>query len=249
MTRLITRDIEYRFGDTRMIGYLVAPDTGKATPGILLVHDAFGLTDALLEQAEQYAELGFAVFAVDVWGERHVPDGTDDVGPLIGGMVGDRDEWMGRIRTAHAVMAEQDEVDSATIIAIGWCFGGSTALEHLRTGGDLRGVVAIHPGLDLLAPGWQAADSSARVLVCVGADDPMATAVQRAALETALTQVGIDWETDLYGHTKHAFTSAALEDAPPNPVFAYNPRAAARARSATSRFLGEILAHRRAATA
>lgn len=241
MPRLITRDIEYSDGGTRMVGHLAAPDAGEAKPGILLVHDAFGLTDDLIEQSERFAEIGYAVFAADVWGDRLTPTDQAEIGQLIGSMVSDCETWMGRIRAAHDTMASLEEVDESAICAIGYCFGGSTALEHLRTGASLRGVVGIHAGLDLLSQGWDEADPAARVLICTGAEDPMATAGQRAELEKQLTDVGIEWETNLYSHTKHAFTSPHADDSPLHDVVAYNPRAAARARAATNRFLGDIL--------
>lgn len=242
MPRLITRDVEYSDDGTRMVGHLAAPDAGEAKPGILLVHDAFGLTDDLIEQSERFAEIGYAVFAADVWGDRHTPTDQAEIGPLIGSMVSDRAAWMGRIRAAHDTMASLEEVDESAICAIGYCFGGSTALEHLRTGASLRGVIGIHAGLDLLSPGWSSADASARVLICTGAEDPMATAEQRSALEHELTDAGIEWETNLYSHTKHAFTSPHADHSPMRDVVAYNPSAAARARAATTRFLGDVLA-------
>lgn len=211
-------------------------------PTILLIHDAFGVSDELMATARRYAELGYAVFAADVWGERTTPANEGEIGPLIGGMVGDRSRWLARIAAAHDALATQPEADTASVVAIGYCFGGSSALEYLRTGAALRGVVAIHAGLDLLAPGWQAAESSASVLVCTGADDPMATAEMRAAVQEGLSAAGIDWQLDLYSDTVHAFTNPMSAHSPNPDVVAYNPRSAQRAQRATEHFLTEIFA-------
>lgn len=252
MSELITRDIEYALGDVRMIGYLAAPATSRPLPGILLIHDAFGVTDDHLATARQYAGLGFAVFAADVWGERGRPKDASEIGPFIGGMVGDRPQWLARIAAAHSTLAGQPEADASAIAAVGYCFGGSSALEYLRTGAALRGVVGIHAGLDLLDPDWSvftspaptppAPTSPAHVLLCTGADDPMATTEMRESLQRSLSGAGIDWEVDLYSDTKHAFTSPQAASAPANDVFAYNERSAARAWQATTRFLGELFA-------
>lgn len=237
MPPLITREIEYAFHGVRMRGHLAAPDMGHPLPGVMLVHDAFGLTEDLMEQAERLAELGFAVFCADIWGDGRTLGHQSEIGSMIGSMASDHDEWMGRARAALAAMSDLDEVGAREIVALGYCFGGSTALELLRTGAPLVGVVGIHPGLDLVRSGWENADSSAQVLLCTGAADPMATADQRAALEHALTETGIAWELDLYSHAKHAFTSPHAS----GDIAEYHPRAAARARSATTRFLGDVL--------
>lgn len=240
MTALTARDVEYTHDGTRMIGYLCAPEGAERLPGILLVHDAFGLGDDLVETARRYAALGFSVFAADVWGERTTPTSEPEIGPLIGGMVGDRPRWLARIAAAHDAFVAHAGVDPAAIVGIGYCFGGSSVLEHLRGGGGLRGVVSIHGGLDLLASDWSAATTSASVLVCTGADDPMATAEMRAHLQSAMSAAGIDWELDLYSDTRHAFTNPKSAFSPNPDVIAYNRRSAERAWAATERFLTEL---------
>lgn len=249
MADLASRDIEYEHEGSRMVGYLCAPVGANSLPGIVLIHDAFGLGDDMIQTARRYAGLGFAVFAADVWGDRAAPASESEIGPLMGGMVGDRARWMGRIAAAHATMSVQPEVDASALVTAGYCFGGSSALEYLRNGGNTHGVISIHAGLDLLEWDWSGAHSPARVLVCTGADDPMATADQRAQLQTALSGVGIDWEVNLYSDTAHAFTSPKAAFSPAPDVFAYNARSSARAWESTKRFLGELFPDVQHATA
>ncbi|UOE43311.1 dienelactone hydrolase family protein [Agromyces larvae] len=245
MAHTITRDIAYRHADTRMLGCLLAGaragDAVGARPGILLVHDAFGLTADLVALAERYAALGYTVFAADVWGERFQPTTGEQIGRLIGSMAGDRDEWMSRIRAAHLAAAAQPEVDAARIAVVGYCVGGSSALEYVRTGGDVAGAVSIHGGLDLVAGDWSAATSTASVLLCTGAADPMAAPRHWQPIKAGLTDAGIDWEFDLYSGAQHAFTNPKA-DALGMPGAAYDARSAARAWARTVSFLGELFA-------
>ncbi|MEG3615229.1 dienelactone hydrolase family protein [Isoptericola haloaureus] len=243
MDDAVLRDVEYSHEDTRMVGAVVAPPGAENAPGVLLVHDAFGLGDDMFAVARGLVRLGYAVFAADVWGDRTRPATQDEIGPLIGAMVSDRTRWTGRVGAAHAAASEQPELDGARLVGLGYCFGGSSVLEYLRTGGRLRGAISIHGGLDLLDPqaDWSAADPSGHVLVCTGADDPMATADQRATLEAGLRQARVDWEFDLYSDTRHAFTSPQADSSPTPDVVAYNPRSAARSWAATRRLLAEIL--------
>ncbi|MBL3680218.1 dienelactone hydrolase family protein [Leucobacter chromiireducens] len=245
MDELTTRDIAYRHGGTEMLGVLCAPAGARELPAVLLVHDAFGLGGDTIALARELAALGLAVFAADVWSHRYAPTEAAELGSLIDAMVADRAEWLGRIAAAHAAAAAQPEIDAQALVGLGHCFGGSSVLEHLRVGGQLRGVVAIHAGLDLLAPGWESAlgDSEGgcapRVLLCTGADDPMATAAQRAELQAGLDQAAIEWETHLYSGTVHGFTSPHSAQSPRPDVVMYHPGNAARARQATLRFLAE----------
>lgn len=239
---VVTREVEYEHAGSAMIGSLLATADAGRRPTVLLLHDAWGLSDWLLGRAEWLASLGYTVFAADLWGDRALPSGEEQIGPLIGALVGERDRWMGRVAAAHAAAAAQPEVAGDAVVALGFCFGGSSALEYLGTGAGLRGAVALHPGLDLLADGSPAnpvADAS--VLVCVGSEDPMATPEQRDALATSLTATGTDWQLHLYGGAVHAFTNPAGADSPAPHVVAYDPRAATRAFAATEVFLAEVL--------
>jgi dienelactone hydrolase len=245
MNDLLTRDVEYEHDGTRMIGALCAPPGARNVPGVLLIHDAFGLSEEVFEVARRIGQLGFAAFAADVWGDRTQPATEAEIGPLIGGMVGDRGRWMARVAAARAAAAAQPELDGSALATLGYCFGGSTVLEYVRTGGDVRGAVSIHGGLDLLDTDgdWSAAPSNPRVLLCTGADDPMATALQRSGLEAAMSRAGVDWEVDLYSDTRHAFTSPKAKNSPNPDVVAHHPRNAARAWEATTRFLRELFPH------
>ncbi|WP_460775825.1 dienelactone hydrolase family protein [Microbacterium sp. GXF7504] len=242
MTGWIARDVEYTHGDTRMRGLLLAAPGAASAPTVVVIHDAFGLGGFSLAEAERYADLGYTVFAADVWGDRATLASPDEIGPKIGGLVGDRGEWMARLAAARDTAAAQPEVDGDRIVMVGYCFGGASALEYARGGGQVRGVVAIHPGLDLLEPGaeWTPRDDL-DVLVCVGAIDPMATPAQRESLLSAMDAAGVGWELDLYSGTTHAFTNPQLADSPNPAVFAYEPRSAGRSQRATSAFLAEVL--------
>lgn len=235
------RDVDYAVGETASRGLLVAPDGVEARPTVLLVHDAFGLGADMIGIARDLAAEGYAVFAADVWGDRLTPTAQPEIGPLIGAMVGDRAEWQARIAAAHRVATVQPEVDPDRLVLLGYCFGGSSALEFLRTGGHALGVAAIHPGLDITADDWSPARPGARVHVELGADDPMATAAQRAQLQDDLDGAGIDWQMTLYSRTVHAFTSRNAQGSPAPHIFDYHPRNARRAWDATLRFLAETL--------
>ncbi|HWK91045.1 MAG TPA: dienelactone hydrolase family protein [Luteimicrobium sp.] len=240
MSDLVSRDVEYTHDGDRMVGYLCAPAADRPRGTVLLVHDAFGLGPDTVALAHRVARLGLTVFAADVWGDRTLPASDAEIGPLIGGMVADRARWTGRVAAAQEAAVAQPEA-TGDLVGLGHCFGGSALLEHLRVGGDLRAVAAIHPGLDLLDGDWSTPVSPTSVLVCVGADDPMATEPMRHDLESALTRHGVDWQTHVYSGTVHAFTSPGARHSPAPDVVAYHPRSAARAWAATTQLLAEAL--------
>lgn len=238
----ISHDIEYTHDGTRMIGMLRAPSALRGAPTVLLIHDAFGMTEFMTDAADRLVRLGYSVFLADVWGERALPNDDAEIGPLIGSMVNDRERWHGRVRAALETARGLPEIDPNRIVAMGYCFGGSSALEALRVGENLLGAVSIHGGLDLIGNDWSAARSGAEVLACTGADDPMATAEMRMDLQEGLDAARITWEVDIYSGTKHAFTNPASDDLPENPAVGYHAKSAERAHEATERFLRKIFA-------
>lgn len=239
MNDLVIRDVEYRHEGTRMLGQVCAPAGDRRPIGVLLIHDAFGLSPEMTAHARRLAAAGYPVFLADVWGERTLPRAESEIGPLIGGMVADRDRWLGRIGAARTALAAQPELAGSAVVPLGYCFGGSSVLEYVRTGAEVAGAISVHGGLDLLAPDWSAARPTS-VLICTGADDPMATAPMRDRLTGAMDAAGMDWQVHLYSDTKHAFTSPMAQHSPMPDVVAYHPRSAARAWRATLALLGEL---------
>ena len=91
------------------------------------------------------------------------------------------------------------------IAAVGYCFGGTLVLELARTGADLKAVVGFHPGLGTARP--DSANIVGKVLMCVGADDPIIPVEHRLAFETEMRAAGVDWRMNLYGGALHSFTN------------------------------------------
>lgn len=240
MSDLTTRDVEYDHDGARMIGSLTLPagfPDQRRTP-VLLCPDAYGVGEHVIGLAGNLAVLGHPVFVADLWGERRQPVDQAEFGPMIGAMADDRPRWLGRVRAAHEALLAQPELTGARVAMLGYCFGGSSVLEYVRTGGDVMAAASIHGGLDIIDVDWSAA-SAAAVLLCAGEEDPMATPQMRHDLTSAMGGVGIDWQLHVYSNTVHAFTSPHAKNSPRPDVVAYNARSTARAWTATLDFLRE----------
>jgi dienelactone hydrolase len=208
-------DIEYTVGGSRMIGHL-AVEEGRpgSRPGVLVCHEGPGLDEHAKGRAERLAGLGYAAFALDYHGEGK-PLAPDEMMGRLGSLMGDPDRIRELARSGLSILLAQEEVDRSRIAAIGYCFGGTMALELARSGAYLAVVVGFHSGLATQRPA-PPGGVKASVLVCIGADDPLVPADQRVGFEEEMRAAEVDWRMNLYGGAEHSFTNpnAALMGIP-----------------------------------
>jgi len=186
---------------------------------VLVAPEGLGLSDHTRNIARKLAEAGYVAFAMDYYGDGATLD-MADVMPRLGAFMAAPEKIRARAAAALAVLSAQPQTDPARLAAIGYCFGGTTALELARSGAALGAVVGFHSGLGTIRP-QDAAQIKAKVLVCIGADDPIVPAEQRAAFEKEMTEGGVDWRMNLYGGAGHSFTNPAV-DQMNRPGFAYH---------------------------
>lgn len=209
--------------------------------GVLVFPEAFGLSEHALERAERLAGMGYVALACDLHGEARLVAGLEEAMGLLKPLYADPARTRARARGGLEALAARPEVDPARIAAIGFCFGGTMALELARSGADLKAVAGFHSGLHTNAPKTGAGAVKARVLVCIGADDPMIPAGQRAAFEAEMREAEADWQMHLYGDTVHSFTNRrAGERAMPNAV-RYSPEADRRSWASMRALFAESL--------
>jgi len=199
-------ELSYPAGGLAMKGTLYLPDSLRPAPGVLVFPEAFGLGAHARGRARRLAELGYAALAADLHGGARLIEDLAAVMPLINDLRADPLLIRARAEGALAALSARPEVAGRKIGAIGFCFGGTMALELARGGADIAAVVGFHSGLATLRP-QDAANIKARVLVCIGADDPGIPAEQRAAFETEMRAGGVAWRLDLYGGVVHSFTN------------------------------------------
>jgi len=233
-----TETISYRDGDVTLKGYLAQDETrsGKR-PGILVMPEAFGLGPHAKTRAERIAkELGYVALAGDPYGDGVVVGTLPDAMPLFSNPA----KFRARGRAALDTLAKQPNVDPNRLAAIGFCMGGTFGLELARDGAQLRGVVGFHSGLQTQAPA-QAGKVKARILVCIGADDPMIPIDQVKGFEQEMTGAGADWQLIHYGGTVHSFTNPEADGAG-IPGIKYNKSADERSWKSMVSFFEEIFA-------
>lgn len=189
--------------------YFDPAKSGKR-PGILVFPEAFGLSDHTKEKAQRLAELGYVTLANDLFGEGKIVTSMDEVMGFVGPMMQDPLKTRAYAQAGLQALLARPEVDSAKIAAIGYCFGGTVSLELARGGNAVKGVAGFHSGLGTARP-EDAKNIKGKVLVCIGADDPIIPPAQRAAFEDEMKAAGADWRLQLYGGAGHSFTNPAAD--------------------------------------
>ncbi len=237
--RIVTKTIDYTQNGVTFEGYLAYDDASQAPrPGVLIFHQWMGLTDYEKMRAEKLAKLGYVAFAADVYGKGVRPTDTSEAQTQTKKFYADRAMWRQRGQAALAELLRHPQVDPAHVAAIGYCFGGGSALELARSGADLVGVVTFHGTLSTPTP-EDAKNIKAKVLICHGADDPYVPLKDVHACIEEMKNAGVDYEVALYGGAVHAFTQPGAGDDPSQGA-AYNAEADHRSWQLLQDFFAEI---------
>lgn len=233
-------DIEYFHDTTRCCGVVAVDDRWqKKRPGVLVVHEAWGLGKHAIDRARMLASMGYPAFAADLYGGRCCPSTLAEARALTTQLRSSPQILRDRARAALSVLAARPEVDSSRLAAIGFCFGGTTVLELARCGENLSAVASFHGGL--LPVGETSSSITPSVMVFVGARDPLGSPEYIGAFEREMEAAGADYQIQIFGNTLHSFTNpeAGLSGSPEE--FQYNPVADRRAWRAMRGFLKERL--------
>jgi len=200
------------FGQGKSVDYKVEGNTyegyftgGKSNaPLVLLIHDWDGLTDYEVKRAEMLADLGYAVFAADLFGKGIRPVEFNERRKLTSELYNNR-EKMRSLLYGSLEAAKSVGGNTGNAVVIGYCFGGAAVLEFARSGADLKGFVTFHGGLST-PEGENYSKTKGKVLVFHGTADSSVTMDQFAALAKELEQFHVSHEMTTYSGAPHAFT-------------------------------------------
>lgn len=239
-----TKTISYEYDGVTLKGHLAWDDAVKGKrPGILVVHEWWGLNDYARKRADMLAELGYVAFACDMYGEGKSTEHPKEAREMATAARKNVKVWQGRARAGLKVLKDQEQVDTSKLAAIGYCFGGSTALQLAYTGADLAAVVTFHAALPV-ADAEQAKAIKAKLMICHGAMDkfiPEETILKfRAALEGAK----VDYTMIYFGGAVHSFTVKGV-DKKGVPGLAYNAAADRRSWAAMQFMFREVFGARK----
>lgn len=234
--RIHTESIAYRDDGTDLTGILFQASTqARQRPGVVVVHGGAGLDDHAKGQAKRLAELGYVVFACDMYGNG-VAGNRERVMARINELRGDYGKLCQRARMGIEVLGARPEVNGQ-IAAVGYCFGGMAVLELARSGMELAGVVSIHGSLNTSKPA-QPGTVKTKILVCHGALDPHVPMPHLTAFMEEMNAARADYQIIVYGGAMHGFTH---KTEPKIPGVEYHALADARSAIAIKNFLTEIL--------
>lgn len=245
--KVVTEVVTYQQADTTLKGYLAYDEAlpGRR-PGVLVVHEYWGLNDFAKQRAEKLAEMGYLALAVDMYGEGKVTQNPEEARRLAGHI---RSTPLMRERANAGVMAlaRHKLADPHRLAAIGFCFGGTTVLELAYSGAPVLGVASFHGALSVPKPEdpktWRTG-----FLILHGADDPFIKPEEIAAFQEAMRKAGADWQMIFFGGAVHSFANPAAGSDKAKGV-SYDPKAASRSWEYLQTFLREIFTQGRPAPA
>ena len=201
-----TKVVKYRHGAQECIGFLAWDDAKEGKrPGVLVVHEWWGLNDYARDRAKKLAELGYIAFCADMYGDGKVVEHPRDAGEMAGKVRMNVEDWRKRAQEALKTLASQPQCDAGKLAAIGYCFGGSTCLQLAYSGADLKAVATFHAALP--APtGDEAKQIRPQVLICHGADDKFIPEEAIKSFRGALDTARAKYEFVAYPGAVHSFT-------------------------------------------
>lgn len=199
---LTGESITYKINGDDYEGYYVSPS--ESSPLVLLIHDWDGLTDYEKKRADMLADMGYAVFAADLFGAGVRPTKVEDKRQHTGELYKNREKMRNLMLGALETAAKQG-ADTSKAVAMGYCFGGAAVLELARAGVDLKGFATFHGGLKTPS-GQNYSNTKGEILVMHGSADTAITMDQFAALANELETAGVKHQMVTYGNAPHAFT-------------------------------------------
>ncbi len=231
--------VTYKDGPATLEGY-VAHATRPNAPIVMIVHQWKGLGAYEKSRADMLAKQGYTAFAVDMYGQGIRPQDPKDAGAMAGKYKGDSALARQRMTAALNYAKTIPNADATRIAVIGYCFGGTMALELARSGADIKSVVSFHGGLASPAPVNQAGIIKAAIAIHHGADDPHVPPAEVRGFEAEMKAAKADWTFTEYAGAVHSFTEKEAGNDPSKGA-AYNEKAYKRSWEAALDFLKETL--------
>ncbi|MBI3902735.1 MAG: dienelactone hydrolase family protein [Nitrosomonadales bacterium] len=201
------REVSYNANGATLKGYIAWDDAQQGKrPGILVVHEWWGHNEYARKRARMLAEQGYTALAVDMYGDGKQAHHPDDAGKFASEVSKNEKLAKARFDAALELIRQENTVDTSSIGAIGYCFGGTVVLNMARIGEPLKVVVSFHGGLGAEHPA-EAGKVQARIASFTGEDDPMIPAAQVAAFRQEMDKAGVSYQAVTYPGVKHAFTN------------------------------------------
>jgi len=234
--------VSYKDGDTVMKGFVVYDDATKAKrPGIVVVHEWWGITKHVHDSARSLAAMGYTAFIADMYGDGKTADNPKTAGELAGSVGKNPALMQSRFNAARDALVKHASVDPKRIGAVGFCFGGSVALDMARVGTDLAGVAAFHAGLGTSTPAAPGR-VKAKLLVQNGAADPFIKPDSVEAFKREMDAAKVHYRYVDYAGAVHAFTNPEATEAGKkfNLPLAYNAEADKQSKAEMAKFFAEV---------
>lgn len=234
-----TQEVEYKQGDTTLQGFFAWDDAIKGKrPGVLVIHEWWGLNEHAREQAKRFAKAGYVGLAIDMFGKGKLATHPDDAKKFVAEATSNPTVAKARFDAALALLKKRPEVNAKQIGAVGYCFGGAVALDMARAGEPLAFVGTFHGALATKTPGKKGAIKP-RLLIMTGANDPMVDKAQVDAFKAEMTAAGAKYEVIEYPGAKHSFTNPDA-DKRGIPGLAYDAKADQDSFAALLKLMSEL---------
>lgn len=235
-----TQELEYKQGETTLQGFLAYDDAAKGKrPGVLVVHEWWGHNQHARNQAIRVAKAGYVGFALDMYGKGKVATHPEDARGFMMELMKSSELLTARFNAALELLKQQPQVDPEKIAVIGYCFGGSVALNMARAGADLDAVGTFHAGLEPTGPKAEKGKVKPRILVQTGGADPNIPKAQVDAFQKEMKDAGAKAEVITYPKAKHSFTNPDADKAGV-AALAYDADADKKSWDALVKFLGQV---------
>jgi dienelactone hydrolase len=201
-----TKTVTYEYEGVKFKGHLAWDDAVKGkTAGVLVVPEWWGLDDHAKNQAQKLAAMGYVALAADMYGEGKLVDHPKEASKLAGAVRSDVKNWVGRAKAGLQVLKDQPNVDATRLAAIGYCFGGSTALQLAHHAADIDAAVSFHGALS--APDAdQLKKIKAKILILHGADDTFIPEKTIKEVKAAYDGAKVSYKFIAYPGAVHSFT-------------------------------------------
>ena len=204
---LSSKTMQYQNGDQIHHGYFVRDQNiVSPRPGIIVIHEWWGLNEYIKMRADMLAEQGYCALAIDMYGNGMEAKNPDQAGQAMNAVLDDMETGAARLQAGYDTLVAQREVDSNRTAAVGYCFGGAMALHMARMGMPLAAAVSFHGALGSFhtpEPG----QVKASILVCHGGEDAMVSMDDVASFKQEMRTANADYEVLIHAGAKHGFTS------------------------------------------